>query len=447
MSDTELANQFARFRPLLNRYRRKYYFVDYDKEDIEQVKRGMPGFDKSTVGQDGLRAETYVDDKGNQVMRFVDENGRTSDEASQVSDLYATEQTLDELRNMDTSNMTDSQLEAHDKKLQRFENKDERLRTGLANVKTGDGKAKYQSGALAGRGLAKLNSNMQQTFGQRAGTKAGGAQGGIVKKAPTGTNPASFGGKSGNVGGKANNVGNLNTDKSSGAGSKANPVAHAGVPVPDIPVHGRVEEMQARQANPNMVRSDGLRRGGSADTVVAKSAAGVSRTVENLYDDQGRSFGDLASMSDLQLAYDVVNYANESMENGIDWRQDKVVSRQVENAQKTIVSTQEQLQSCGYDPSQVTQTTIAATMGSLEQSLGRTSEYSDHKRGNEKKMTSFVDRMDALGKQPSKDGLKENNNLNPNNKSNQKPVPRPRNSSPGGRGKKPSGRGARGRRR
>ncbi|MEO5293302.1 sigma-70 family RNA polymerase sigma factor [Enterococcus cecorum] len=36
MSDTELANQFARFRPLLNRYRRKYYFVDYDKEDIEQ---------------------------------------------------------------------------------------------------------------------------------------------------------------------------------------------------------------------------------------------------------------------------------------------------------------------------------------------------------------------------------------------------------------------------
>src|SRR5699024_4757572 len=36
MSDTELANQFARFRPLLNRYQRKYYFVDYDKEDIEQ---------------------------------------------------------------------------------------------------------------------------------------------------------------------------------------------------------------------------------------------------------------------------------------------------------------------------------------------------------------------------------------------------------------------------
>ena len=36
MSDTELANQFARFRPLLNRYCHKYYFVDYDKEDIEQ---------------------------------------------------------------------------------------------------------------------------------------------------------------------------------------------------------------------------------------------------------------------------------------------------------------------------------------------------------------------------------------------------------------------------
>lgn len=36
MTDTELASQFERFRPLLNRYRRKYYFVDYDKEDIEQ---------------------------------------------------------------------------------------------------------------------------------------------------------------------------------------------------------------------------------------------------------------------------------------------------------------------------------------------------------------------------------------------------------------------------
>lgn len=26
----------------------------------EQVKRGIPGFDKSTVGQDGLRAEMYT---------------------------------------------------------------------------------------------------------------------------------------------------------------------------------------------------------------------------------------------------------------------------------------------------------------------------------------------------------------------------------------------------
>lgn len=470
----------------------------------EQVKRGMPGFDKSTVGQDGLRAETYVDDKGNQAMRFVDENGRTSDEASQVADLYATEQTLDELRNMDTSNMTDSQLEAHDKKLQRFENKAERLRTGLANVKTGDGKAKYQSGALTGRGLAKLNNNMQQTFGQRAGTKAGGAQGGIVKKASAGTNPASFGGKSGKVGSKVNNAGNLNigksrnangkvstvlddarstsgmnpvtfsgesgksiskannasnlnTGKSSGAGGKANPVARAGVPVPDIPVHGRVEEVQARQANPSMVRSDGLRRGGSADTIFAKSAAGVSRTVENLYDDQGRSFGDLATMSNLQAAYDVVTYANESMENGIDWQQDKVLSQQVEKAQQIIVSAQEQLQSSGYDPSQVTQTALAATMGSLEQTLGRTSEYSDHKRGNESKTDSFVRRMNNLGNQPPKedpkDESKDNNNLNSNDKSNQKPiapnkpVPRFRNSSPGGRGHKPSGRGSRGRRR
>lgn len=89
---------------------------------------------------------------------------------------------------------------------------------------------------------------------------------------------------------------------------------------------------------------------------------------------------------------------------------------------------------------------------SLEQSLGRTSEYSDHKHGNNRKMTSFVDRMDALGKQFSKDELKENNNLNPNGKSNQKPiapkpVPRSRNSSLGGRGKKPSVRGSRGRRR
>ena len=417
----------------------------------EQVKRGMPGFDKSTVGQDGLRAETYVDDKGNQVMRFVDENGRTSDEASQVADLYATEQTLDELRNVDTSNMTDSQLETHDKKLQRFENKAERLRTGLANIKTSDGKAKYQSGALTGQGLAKLNNNMQQTFGQRAGTKAGGAQGGIVKKAPSGTNPASFGGKSGKVGSKANNAGNLNTDKSSGAGSKANPVAHAGVPTPDIPVHGRVEEMQARQANPNMVRSDGLRRGGGADMVNSISGSGVTRSIENLYDDQGRSLGDLVTMSNLQSAYDVVNYANEATENGIDWSQDKVLSRRVENAQQTIVSAQEELQSTGYDPSQVTQTALAATMGSLEQTLGKTSEYSDHKRGSTIKMDNFVRRMENLETRAS-DESKGDKNLSTNSNpkvTKVKSIPKSKNSSPGGRGKKPlgKGRGSRGRRR
>ncbi|OUN47454.1 hypothetical protein B5G19_09695, partial [Enterococcus cecorum] len=189
----------------------------------------------------------------------------------------------------------------------------------------------------------------------------------------------------------------------------------------------------------NMIRSDGLRRGGSADVVKSLSENGVSRTVENLYDDQGRSLSDLTAMNNLQAAYDVVNYANESMDNGIDWSQDKVLSRQVEKAQENIDLWQNQLQSSGYDLSQVTQTTLAATMGSLEQSLGRTNEYSDHKSGNNRKMTSFVRRMDDLGKQSSKDGLKENNNLNPNNKSNQKPVPRPRNSSPGGRGKKPSG--------
>ena len=300
----------------------------------EQVTRNMPGFDKSTVGQDGLRAETYVDDKGNQVMRFVDENGRTSDEASQVADLYATEQTLDELRNMDTSNMSDSQLETHDKKLQRFENKAERLRTSLANIKTSDGKAKYQLDALTGQGLAKLNNNMQQTFGQRAGTKAGGARGGTVRK--------------------AGNSGNLNTSGTGATGGKP------------TTVHGRVEEMQARQANPNMIRSDGLRRGGSADTVKALSENGVSRIVENLYDDQGRSLSDLTAMNNLQAAYDVVNYATESMNNGIDWSQDKVLSRRVENAQQDIALLQNQLQSSGYDSSQVTQTTLAATMGSLE---------------------------------------------------------------------------------
>lgn len=36
LSSGELTNEFERFRPLLNRYQRKYYFVDYDKEDIEQ---------------------------------------------------------------------------------------------------------------------------------------------------------------------------------------------------------------------------------------------------------------------------------------------------------------------------------------------------------------------------------------------------------------------------
>ena len=223
-------------------------------------------------------------------------------------------------------------------------------------------------------------------------------------------------------------------------------------PVQVEPKYESKEEMQVRQANPNMIRSEGLRRGGSADMVSDKSAAGVSRTVENLYDDQGRSFGDLATMSNLQAAYDVVNYANESMENGIDYRQDKVVSRQVENAQKTIVSAQEQLQSAGYDPAQFTQTTLAATMGSLEQSLGKTSEYSDHKHGNNKKTEDFVRRMDKLGEKRFQDELKENSNSNSNVKSNQepiasKPVPRFRNSSPGGRGHKPSGRGSRGRKR
>lgn len=36
LSTSELTNEFERFRPLLNRYQRKYYFVDYDNEDIEQ---------------------------------------------------------------------------------------------------------------------------------------------------------------------------------------------------------------------------------------------------------------------------------------------------------------------------------------------------------------------------------------------------------------------------
>lgn len=91
-------------------------------------------------------------------------------------------------------------------------------------------------------------------------------------------------------------------------------------------------------------------------------------------------------------------------------------------------------------------------MGSLEQSLGRTNEYSEHKHGNNKKTEDFVRRMDKLGEKRFQDELKENSNLNSNVKSNQKPiapksVPRSRNSSPGSRGHKPSGRGLRGRKR
>lgn len=125
-------------------------------------------------------------------------------------------------------------------------------------------------------------------------------------------------------------------------------------------------------------------------SIQTKSAQGISRTVENLYDNQGRSLGDLFTMNDLQAAYDVVNYATEMQDQGVDWRSDKGLVNQFESAQQTIQSAQTQLQASGYQSSQISQEALSVTMGSLEKTVGRTTEYSDHNRGNSEKMTDFI---------------------------------------------------------
>lgn len=77
----------------------------------------MPKFDKSTVDKESLCAEMYVNDKGHQTICFMVEKDCTSDYASQVNNLYATKQKLDELRHKDTLGMGKCKAKAHKKKL------------------------------------------------------------------------------------------------------------------------------------------------------------------------------------------------------------------------------------------------------------------------------------------------------------------------------------------
>lgn len=304
----------------------------------EQVKRSLPGFDKSTVGEDGLRAETYTNRNGNEATRLVDQYGRTSEEAGMVADLVKAEDKLQKLSGVDTSNMTDKQKKAHNTEIRSLNRQANQARNNLSNIKTGTGENKYGKNQLSGAGLKDLNQKMQTTFGQRSGEK------GL-------------------------NLGK--TGKSKG-------------------VHDRKAESQVRRSNPNSVRNDGLRVGGSNDLVQAKSQAGVGRTVENLYDSNGHSLGDLVTMNDLQHAYDMVSYGQELKDQGFNFAKAPSVANEIAKAQQSIDAYQNTLISSGYDASQISQASLAATMGGLERTLGRTQEYSDHKYSNNKHIDDIV---------------------------------------------------------
>lgn len=304
----------------------------------EQVKRSLPGFDKSTVGEDGLRAETYTDSNGNEATRLVDQYGRTSEEAGMVADLVKAEDKLQALRNTDTSDMNDDQKKAHNTEIRSLNRQANQARNKLSNIKTSTGENKYGKNQLSGAGLKDLNQKMQTTFGQRSGEKG------------------------------------LNLGKT-------------GQP---NPVHDRKSETQMRRANPNSVRNDGLRVGGTEDLVQAKSQAGVGRTIENLYDSNGHSLGDLVTMNDLQHAYDMVSYGQELKDKGFNFAKAPSIANEITKAQQSIAKHQDALIDSGYQPSQISPSSIAATMGGLERTLGRSQEYSEHKQANNSHMTDIV---------------------------------------------------------
>lgn len=130
-----------------------------------------------------------------------------------------------------------------------------------------------------------------------------------------------LGGAQGETIRKAENSGNLNTSGTGVTGSKA------GVSL--LPVHGSLEETQARQTNPSMIRSN------ACDVVVVRIRLLLRvmqvllALVENLYDDQGRSLGDLVAMNDLQVTYDMFSYGKELSNQGFDFESAPSVASQI----------------------------------------------------------------------------------------------------------------------
>lgn len=303
----------------------------------EQVTRSLPGFDKSTVGEDGLRAETYTDRNGNEATRLVDQYGRTSEEAGMVADLVKADATYDKLSQVDTSNMSDREKCTHNKALNKASNNRNRLRKDLSNIKTSTGENKYGKDQLSGSGLKDLNQKMQTTFGQRSGEKS------------------------------------LNVSNT--GGSK--------------PVHDRQAEQQMRQANPASVGRNGLRRGGSEDKFVARSVQGGKRNVENLYDTNGHSLQEAVLLNDLQAAHELVSYANDLEASGIDYHKDAESRKMVTEAQNTIRYSGETLQKMGYNESDLRPDALSHTISNASHSFMNTQSYKGNADYNDERFKTF----------------------------------------------------------
>ena len=303
----------------------------------EQVTRSLPGFDKSTVGEDGLRAERYTDSNGNEATRLVDQYGRTSEEAGMVADLVKADATYDKLSQVDTSNMSNREKWSHNKALNKASNDRNRLRKDLSNIKTSTGENKYDKKQLSGAGLKDLNQKMQSTFGQRSGEKS------------------------------------LNVSKT--GGSK--------------PVHDRQAEQQMRQANPASVGRNGLRRGGSEDKFVARSVQGGKRNVENLYDSNGHSLQEAVLLNDLQAAHELVSYANDLEASGVDYHKDAESRKMVTEAQNTIRYSGETLQKMGYNESDLRPDALGHTISNASHSFMNTQSYKDNADYNDERFKTF----------------------------------------------------------
>lgn len=303
----------------------------------EQVTRSLPGFDKSTVGEDGLRAETYTDSNGNEATRLVDQYGRTSEEAGMVADLVKADATYDKLSQVDTSNMSDREKWSHNKSLNKASNDRNRLRKDLGNIKTSTGENKYDKKQLSGAGLKDLNQKMQTTFGQRSGEKS------------------------------------LNVSKTGGSKS----------------VHDRQAEQQMRQANPASVGRNGLRRGGSEDKFVARSVQGGKRNVENLYDTNGHSLQEAVLLNDLQAAHELVSYANDLEASGVDYHKDAESRKMVTEAQNTIRYSGETLQKMGYNEADLQPDALGHTISNASHSFMNTQSYKGNADYNDERFDKF----------------------------------------------------------